>query len=161
MTNIRIGHGWDRHKLAANRILVLGGYTIESALGPVAHSDGDVLIHAIIDALLGAVGLRDIGYYFPPSDPRYKNISSLELLKEVLIKVKEKQFSIINIDSTVILETPKLSPHIPHIQSSLANACNLLPEFISVKAKSGEGIDGTGRGIAIEAHAVVLVKKLS
>lgn len=160
MTNLRIGHGWDRHRLVKGRPLVIGGITIDSPVGPKAHSDGDVLIHAIIDAICGAIGHGNIGEFFPSSDPTYKNANSEKLL-QLTIKVlcEENNFTIVNIDTTVILEEPKLSPYVEDIKVNIATICNIPYKNINVKPKTGEGIDGTGNKLAIEAHAVVLLEK--
>jgi 2-C-methyl-D-erythritol 2,4-cyclodiphosphate synthase len=155
---MRIGQGYDIHRLVPGRPLVLGGVVVPAERGEDGHSDGDTLIHAIIDALLGALTLGDIGTYFPSTDPLYKDINSSILHKETLRLVKKKSASIVNIDCTVILEQPKISPFRKQIQESLASLMELEPAQVSVKAKTKEGIDGTGRGEAVEAHAIVLLK---
>ena len=157
--NIRIGFGYDIHKLIPQRDLLLGGVKIDSPVGEEGHSDADVLIHAIIDALLGAASLGDIGSHFPPSDAQYKDISSRILLKKVHSLIKEIDFTIINIDSTIILEKPKIQSYSPRIKVNLAQDLNLNQQKLSVKAKTKEGIGQVGRGLAIEAYAVVLLSK--
>ncbi len=154
---MRIGQGYDIHRLSPGRKLILGGVVVPAEKGEDGHSDGDTLIHAIIDALLGALTLGDIGTYFPSTDPLYQDIDSGILLKETLRLVKKKSASIVNIDCTIILEQPKISPFRRQIQESLASLLELEPAQVSVKAKSKEGIDGTGRGEAVEAQAVVLL----
>lgn len=152
---MRIGFGYDNHRLIANRPLMVGGIEIPSPLGEDAHSDGDVLIHAIIDALLGAMAMGDIGSHFPPSDERYKNIDSKILLAETM---NETRADIINLDATVILEKIKLRKHIEDIRENLAKLLNLDISRISVKAKTHEGVDATGKNEAVEAYAVVLLE---
>lgn len=152
---MRIGFGYDNHRLIANRPLMVGGIEIPSPLGEDAHSDGDVLIHAIIDALLGAMAMGDIGSHFPPSDERYRNIDSKILLAETM---NETRADIINLDATVILEKIKLRKHIEDIRKNLAKLLNLDISRISVKAKTHEGVDATGRNEAVEAYAVVLLE---
>ena len=151
---MRIGFGYDNHRLIEGRPLIIGGINIPSQFGEDAHSDGDVLIHAIIDALLGATANGDIGMHFPPSDERYRNVDSKELLKETL---KITNANIVNIDSTVVLEKVKLKPYIEEIRKTLALILNTHIDMISVKAKTHEGVDSTGKGEAIEAYAVVLI----
>lgn len=150
---MRIGFGYDNHRLIEGRPLMIGGINIPSQFGEDAHSDGDVLIHAIIDALLGATAKGDIGMHFPPSDERYRNVDSKELLKETL---KITNANIVNIDTTVVLEKVKLKPYIEEIRKTLALILNTHIDMISVKAKTHEGMDSTGKGEAIEAYAVVL-----
>jgi len=153
---MRIGQGFDLHPLVEGRALMLGGIEIPSAFGEDGHSDGDVLLHAIIDALLGAEALGDIGTYFPPSDMKYKNIDSKELLRRTLEITKLK---LINLDSTIILQSPKLGPHIRRIRESLAKLLSVDISQISVKAKTAEHILGElGRSEAIIAEVSVLVE---
>lgn len=149
-----IGIGYDVHRLKKGRPLVLGGVDIQSPLGLDGHSDADVLIHAIMDALLGAAGLEDIGHYFPPSDTKYKNISSVILLKEVVKELKRRRLRIMNIDSTLIAEKPKIAPHIPQMKVTIARALNIPPARIGVKATTNEKIGFIGRGEGIAAQAV-------
>ena len=152
---MRIGQGFDLHRLKEGRPLMIGGIEIESDKGEDAHSDGDVLIHALIDALLGSKALGDIGTYFPPSDMKYKNMDSKLLLKETL---KLSKFEIINIDCNIILQRPKLGPHILKIRESLASLLNIDVSNISVKAKTAEHILGElGSGDAIAAEVTLLI----
>jgi 2-C-methyl-D-erythritol 2,4-cyclodiphosphate synthase len=156
---MRIGTGWDLHRLSTGRKLILGGVVIPSEKGEVAHSDGDVLVHAIIDALLGALAKGDIGSHFPDTDPAYKNVSSLSLLKKV-IEEELSPYQIENIDTTIILQQPKLRKYIEVIRSNLATVMQLQLNQVSVKAKTAEGILGElGSGDAIIAEAVVLIRK--
>ncbi len=155
----RVGTGSDVHRLARGRKLVLGGVRIPFGKGPVGHSDGDALSHAICDALLGAAALGDIGRHFPNSSPRYRNVSSLRLLKEVRQMLARKGWAIGNVDAIVELERPKLSPYAARMQKKIASALGLKPADVSVKAKSGEGIGEVGRGEAIRAQAVALIRK--
>lgn len=158
---MRIGQGYDIHRLVQGRKLVIGGHVIEHELGPLGHSDGDALLHAVIDALLGATARGDIGKHFPPSDPRYKDMSSLLMLEQIAGMVSDSGYKIANIDSTVILERPKLGPHIPQIIKAMADCLALETRQISVKAKTHEGLGELGQGLAIEAHAVVLLLPLT
>ena len=156
---MKVGFGYDIHPLTAGRKLVLGGVEIHSPLGEEGHSDGDVLIHAIIDALLGAASLGDIGRYFPPGDPEYKDISSRILLKEIRILLGKQNFQICNVDSNVILEQPKIAGFIQDIQTTLAEDLGVSTDQVSVKGKTKEGMDAAGKGEAVEAYAVALVEK--
>jgi 2-C-methyl-D-erythritol 2,4-cyclodiphosphate synthase len=155
--NIRIGQGIDFHRLEDGIDLWLGGVKIPSQKGCLAHSDGDVLLHAICDALLGAAGLRDIGHYFPDTDIRYKNIDSKILLKNTFDLIKQKGFAVNNIDSTVCLEEPKISPFIVEMKNTISAIVETEPEKISVKATTTEKLGFTGRGEGIVAMAVVLL----
>lgn len=154
---MRIGQGYDLHKLVPNRELVIGGVTLPYHLGEEAHSDGDVLIHAIIDALFGALALGDIGTHYPPSDSKWKNISSLILLEDCYKKISETGHKIINMDCTVILEKPKIKPFVDPITEKISSVLNLSPNRISIKGKTKEGVDATGENRAIEAHVIVLL----
>lgn len=154
----RVGFGNDLHRLAEDRKLVLGGVRIPFDKGPVGHSDGDVLAHAICDALLGAAHLGDIGRHFPNSSPQWKNSSSLLFLRHVRELLDGAGYRIVNIDATVGLERPKLAPHIPLMEKKVAAALALTPSQVSVKAKTGEGVDAVGRGEAIRADAVALIQ---
>ena len=156
---IRIGHGYDVHRLVEGRKLMLGGVTIPFARGLDGHSDADVLLHALCDALLGSLSLGDLGIHFPDTDPRYKDSDSLELLKRVLNMVKEKGFSIGNIDATVIAEQPKISGYIDQMKDTIAHTTGIDREQISIKATTTEGLGFAGRGEGIATHAVVLVEK--
>lgn len=155
--NIKIGFGVDVHQLITNRDLIVGGVTIPSDLGALGHSDADVLLHAICDAMLGAVNLRDIGYHFSDTDPQYKNIDSKILLEKSVQLVKEKGFVIGNIDATVILEQPKLNPHIPAMQKTIAEILETNSDNISIKATTHEKVDSFGNQKAIKAYAVCLL----
>lgn len=157
---MRIGTGWDLHKLKEGRKLMIGGIDIPYHLGEEAHSDGDVLIHAVIDAILGAAALGDIGTHFPPSDPQYKDVSSLLLLKKTTELLTDAGYRIINLDTTVILQEPKLKPHIENIREKLAAALALNVDRISVKAKTKEEMDATGEGKAVESIASVLIEEI-
>lgn len=155
---MRIGTGYDVHKLTENRKLIIGGVTIPYSLGLLGHSDADVLLHAIMDALLGAAALGDIGKYFPDSDDRYKGISSLSLLKEVSRLLKEKGYTIENIDSTVIAQKPKMAPYIDTMRKNIADTLCIPVDSVGVKATTEEGLGFTGRGEGISAQAVCLLK---
>ena len=153
----RVGHGYDVHKLVEGRRLILGGVEIEHHLGLLGHSDADVVVHAIMDSLLGAAGLYDIGYHFPDNDDKYKGISSLELLKKVKELIHEKGYKINNIDATIIAQKPKLRNHIEKMIQNVANACDISKECVNIKATTEEGLGMTGREEAITAHAVSLI----
>lgn len=157
---LRIGYGVDVHQLAEGYPLWIGGIQLPSPLGAVGHSDADVLIHAICDALLGALALRDIGFHFSDTDPQYKGIDSKILLKEVFRLVGEKGYGIVNIDATVILETPKVNPHIEQMQLVLAGLLNLETDEISIKATTHEKVDSFGEKRAIKAYASALLYQL-
>ena len=157
VAGLRVGIGNDLHRLAPGRKLVLGGVRIPFDRGPVGHSDGDVLIHAICDALLGAAALGDIGRHFPNTSPRWKDASSLLFLNHVRRLLADASYGMVNIDATVGLERPKLAPYIPRITRKLASALGVKAGQVSVKAKSGEGMDAVGRGEAIRADAIVLL----
>lgn len=164
MTNnllpFRIGIGYDIHRLVENRDLILGGVKIPYEKGLLGHSDADVLIHAIIDALLGALNLQDIGTLFPDTDPKYKGADSTLLLKSVIELVTEKGYKIGNIDSNIIAQAPKMMPHIPAIKQKLAEVMKIDADLISVKAKTKEKLDAVGEKLAIETNAVVLLYKI-
>lgn len=157
--DIRIGFGVDVHRLEEGREFWLGGLRLPSSFGAVGHSDADVLIHAICDALLGALNLRDIGFHFSDTDPQYKGIDSKILLKNVMTLIKEKQFSVVNIDATVILEKPKVNPHIPEMQLILAELMEVETDRVSIKATTHEKVDSFGAGEAVKTYAVCLVSK--
>jgi len=156
---MRIGHGYDVHKFAKNRPLIIGGETIPHTHGLEAHSDGDVLIHAICDALLGAAGLWDIGHHFPDTDARFKNIDSRELLRRVIGDLAERGWQVSNIDSTVVAQTPKLAPFIPAMCEKLAIDLGVDVDAVNVKATTTEKLGFVGREEGIAAHAVVLIKQ--
>lgn len=154
----RVGIGWDLHRLEAGRRLVIGGVSIPSPKGSVAHSDGDVLIHAIIDAMLGAAGMDDIGTLFPDTDPSYCGADSAELLSQVVNAVASRGFHVCNLDATIVLQAPKLGPYKAAIRERLASLIGVEPSRVGVKAKTAEGILGElGTGSAIMAQAVVLL----
>ena len=155
---IRFGIGYDVHKLAPNRKLILGGVEINHSLGLEAHSDGDVLIHAIIDSLLGAASLGDIGQHFPMT-PEFKDVSSVELLKKTCALVKAKGYSIGNVDSIIVAQKPKLMPHILKMRECLAQVMNIDLDAVSVKAKTEEGLGFTGTEQGIAAYSVVSLEK--
>jgi 2-C-methyl-D-erythritol 2,4-cyclodiphosphate synthase len=150
----RIGHGFDVHRLVAGRKCIIGGVEIAHELGLDGHSDADVLLHAICDALLGAAALGDIGKHFPPTDMRFKGIDSRELLRHVVNLIKDKGFSVGNIDATVICEAPKLSPHTAQMCANIAVDCSVNVDQINVKATTTEKLGFTGRGEGIAAEAV-------
>ena len=156
----RIGHGYDVHKLTENRKLILGGVDIPYEKGLLGHSDADVLVHAVCDALLGAVALGDIGKHFPDTDMKYKNADSLILLSEVCRLVRGKGYDISNIDSTVIAQRPKLAPFIQQMRENIAAACQTEVDKINVKATTEEGLSFTGEGLGISSHAVALITKI-
>jgi 2-C-methyl-D-erythritol 2,4-cyclodiphosphate synthase len=155
--DIRIGFGVDVHRLEEGREFVLGGVKLPATFGAVGHSDADVLIHAICDALLGALNLRDIGFHFSDTDPQYKGIDSTILLKNVMKLITEKGFHVVNIDATVILEQPKVNPHIPAMQAILAELLQVTVDRISIKATTHEKVDSFGAGEAVKAYAVCLL----
>lgn len=157
--DLRIGYGIDVHRLQQGLPLYVGGVLIPSELGAVGHSDADVLLHAICDALLGAANLRDIGYHFSDKDPQYKGIESSILLERVVAMVREKGYSVVNIDSTVILEQPKLNPHIPKMQVLIAAILGLDEDAVSIKASTHEQVDSFGEGRAIKAYATCLLNR--
>ncbi len=154
----RIGIGNDVHRLAAGRRLVVGGVNIPFEKGPVGHSDGDALAHAICDALLGAAGLGDIGHHFPDTSPEWQNASSLRFLRRVQRLLAQAGLKIVNIDATVGLERPKVAAYIPRMRAKVATALGIRAGQVSVKAKTGEGLDAVGRGEAIRADAVALIE---
>ena len=155
----RVGGGYDRHRWGEGRDLMIGGIKMPYEKGLLGHSDADVLIHAIIDALLGAANLADIGTLFPDTDPKYKDANSIMLLKNVIELVKEKGYKINNIDSNIIAQAPKMMPHIPEMKTTLAKAMDIDIESISIKAKTKEKLDSVGEKLAIETNAVVLLEK--
>ena len=157
---MRIGHGFDVHRLVAGRKCIIGGVEIAHDKGLDGHSDADVLLHAICDALLGAAGLGDIGKHFPPTDARYKGIDSRELLRHVIDLIKNKCFKVGNIDATVICEAPKLAPYTAQMCANIAADCGVEVSQINVKATTTERLGFTGRGEGIAAEAVCLIQKL-
>ncbi len=155
---MRIGHGYDVHRLTAGRKLILGGVEIPYEKGLLGHSDADVLAHALADALLGAAAMGDIGALFPDTDPRFKDADSLRLLAEVCGRVREAGYAVSNLDATILAQAPKLAPYIPAMRDRLAAACGLDVGQISVKATTEEGLGFTGRGEGIAVHAVCLLE---
>lgn len=154
---MRIGHGYDVHRLVSGRALILGGVSIPFELGLLGHSDADVLIHAVCDALLGAAGLGDIGKHFPDTDSAYKDIDSRLLLRKTSELIKEKGFNTVNADITVIAQKPKLASYIPEMKRNIASDLNIPPDCINIKATTEEGLGFTGSGEGIAAHAVCLI----
>lgn len=157
--NIRVGFGVDVHRLAEGLPLIIGGVNIPSVFGAVGHSDADVLLHAICDAILGAANLRDIGYHFSDKDPKYKGIDSRILLKDSYELVKGKGFTLMNIDCTVILEKPKVNPHVEKMQSIISEILELEIDCVSIKATTHERVDSFGESRAIKSYAVALLNK--
>ncbi len=153
----RIGEGWDIHALVPGRRLVIGGVDIPHTMGLLGHSDADVLLHAVTDALLGAAGLGDIGSHFPDTDERFKGADSMVLLVEAARRVRERGHEIGNIDSTVIAQAPRLAPHIPAMREGMARSLGLQPDQVNVKAKTAERMGPVGQGLAMEARAAVLL----
>ena len=156
---MRIGLGYDVHKLVTDRKLILGGVEISYEYGLLGHSDADVLLHAIMDSLLGASALGDIGTHFPDTDPKYKGISSIALLKEVGKLLYENNYKISNIDSTIIAQKPKMAPHIPLMRKNIAEALNIDIDQINVKATTEEGLGFTGEGLGISSQSICLLYK--
>lgn len=160
MTNLRIGHGYDVHRLVEGRKLILGGVEIPWEKGLLGHSDADVLVHAVMDALTGAARLGDIGKLFPDTDPAYAGISSLKLLSEVGRLLGEKGFAVVNIDATLLAQAPKVGPYKQMMAENIAAALGIGPERVNVKATTEEGLGFTGDGSGMAAHAVVLLELL-
>ena len=156
---MRIGHGYDVHKLVEGRDLIIGGVKIEYELGLLGHSDADVLLHAVSDALLGAAGLGDIGKHFPDTDPQYKGADSLELLRVVVSRVKSKGYRVSNIDVTMIAQKPKLRPHIEAMEQNIAAAVGIPADRVNVKATTEEQLGFTGTGEGMRCHAVCLLEE--
>ena len=156
---IRVGQGYDVHRLEAGRPFWLGGIQISADFGPVGHSDADVVCHVLCDALLGAANMRNIGYHFSDKDPRWKGVDSKLLLAEVLRMVRDAGYEISNVDVTVVLQEPKLNPHIPAMKTCLAGVMAILEDDISIKATTSEHIGFVGRGEGIAAHCVALITK--
>jgi len=154
----RIGYGYDVHPLGQGRKLILGGIEVPHSKGLLGHSDSDVLVHAVCDALLGAIGEGDLGRHYPSSDQRYKGISSLKLLEDVVSKLKVKGYRIGNIDTVIVAQSPRLGPHLAAMQKKMAEAAGIEPELVNVKVKSGEGLDAVGKEEGMIAHAVCLIE---
>ena len=157
---MRIGMGYDVHRLTEGRDLILGGVKIEWEKGLLGHSDADVLIHAVMDALLGAAALGDIGKHFPDTDPAYKGISSILLLKHVANLLKENGYKVGNIDATIIAQKPKMAPHIPKMRENMADAMGIPADRLNIKATTEEGLGFTGRGEGIASQAVCLLEEI-
>jgi 2-C-methyl-D-erythritol 2,4-cyclodiphosphate synthase len=157
--NIRIGEGWDVHALAPDRKLVLGGVEIAHSMGLLGHSDADVLLHAITDAVLGAAGLGDIGRHFPDTDAQFKGANSAVLLAEAMQRVRAKGWELVNVDSTIVAQAPKLAPYMAAINASVAKALGVSVEQVNVKAKTAEKLGPVGLGQSMEARAVALLKQ--
>lgn len=160
MTKVRIGHGYDVHRLAEGRKLVLGGVEISWEKGLLGHSDADVLVHAVMDALAGAARLGDIGKLFPDTDPAYRGISSLKLLEEVGRLLRERDFDVVNIDAVLLAQAPKIAPYKAQMAENIAAALGLDADQVNVKATTEEGLGFTGDGSGMAAHAVALVEKV-
>jgi len=161
MSNFRIGFGYDIHPLVEGRTLVLGGINIPYSKGLEGHSDADCLIHAIVDSLLGAAGLRDIGYYFPDTDPANKDKASHFFLEGAVREINQRGFKIINVDTTIIAEAPKLNPYMNQMRELLSRILKIEPEFLGIKATTNEKMDATGEGRAIAAYAVCLLERIT
>ena len=157
---MRIGHGYDVHRLVEGRDLILGGVKIPYEKGLLGHSDADVLLHAVSDALLGAAGLGDIGRHFPDTDPKYKGADSLELLRQVYRRISEKGYRVGNIDVTMIAQRPKLKDYIPQMQANIAAAVEAAPDRVNVKATTEENLGFTGTGEGMACHAVCLLEEI-
>lgn len=157
---MRIGHGYDVHRLVEDRDLIVGGVKIEYEKGLLGHSDADVLLHAVADALLGAASLGDIGGMFPDTDERFKGANSRELLRQVVSAVKARGLSVGNIDATVIAQRPKMKPYIVQMAQNIADDCGVAPDRVNVKATTEEGLGFTGTGEGISAHAVCLLEEI-
>ncbi|HMW32459.1 MAG TPA: 2-C-methyl-D-erythritol 2,4-cyclodiphosphate synthase [bacterium] len=156
---MRIGQGYDVHRLAEGRKMILGGVEIPADKGPLGHSDADVLLHAICDALLGAIGLGDIGKHFPDTDQAYKNISSLILLEKVNALITERNYRVGNVDATLVLQKPKIALHVPAMKKNIAAVLHVEEERVSIKATTSEGLGFVGAGDGVVAYAVALVFK--
>lgn len=159
MTGLRIGHGYDVHRVTEGRPLTLGGVQIPWDKGLLGHSDADVLTHAVMDALCGAAHLGDIGRLFPDTDPQYKGISSLLLLRDVRDRLRERGFTVVNVDATVIAQAPKLSPYRERMEAAIADVLEISPDRVNVKATTEEKLGFTGDGSGIAAHAVALLER--
>lgn len=154
---MRVGTGYDSHRFASGRPLVLGGVTVPHDRGLAGHSDADAVAHAVTDAVLGAAALGDIGSHFPPSDPRWEDADSIDLLRRAVRELAERNYVVVNVDATVICEAPRLAPHIPGMRRRLAGALRIGPEHVSVKATTNEGMGWIGRGEGVAATAVALI----
>ena len=157
---IRIGHGYDVHRLGEERRLIIGGVEIPYEMGLIGHSDADVLLHAVCDALLGAAAMGDIGKLFPDTDAKYEGADSLILLRKVVTRLNTSGYRVVNVDSTVIAQAPKLAPYIQKMRSNLARTLDVKLDAVSVKATTEEGLGFSGEGLGIAAHAVCLIEKI-
>ncbi len=157
--NLRIGEGWDVHALVPGRALMLGGVNIPHSAGLLGHSDADVLLHAITDAVLGAAALGDIGRHFPDTDAQFRGADSRVLLAEAVRRVRERGWTLVNVDSTIVAQAPKLAAHMPAIVASVAQALGVAPDQVNVKAKTAEKLGPVGQGQCIEARAVALLQR--
>jgi 2-C-methyl-D-erythritol 2,4-cyclodiphosphate synthase len=155
---MRIGYGYDIHPLGPDRKLILGGVEIPHTKGLLGHSDSDVLVHAVCDALLGAMGEGDLGRHYPSSDTKYKGISSLKLLEDIMAKLNAKGYRVGNIDAVIVAQAPRLGPHLPAMQKKIAETAGIDPDLVNVKVKSGEGLDAVGHEEGMIAHAVCLIE---
>lgn len=160
MTNLRIGHGYDVHRLESGRDFILGGVNIPHEKGLLGHSDADVLLHAVMDALLGAAAMGDIGQMFPDSGAEFKDISSMELLKRVYNRLVGEGYQIVNVDATVLAQSPKLAPYMRSMRANIASALCVPIDAVSVKATTEEGLGFTGKKLGVAAHAVALIEKV-
>lgn len=161
MCNFRIGHGYDVHRLVEGRRLILGGVEIEHTMGLLGHSDADVLVHAIMDSLLGAAGLGDIGRHFPDTEEEYRGISSISLLNRVADLLRRNNFSVVNIDATLIMQKPKVAPFIERMKENIAFALNIDSSLVNIKATTEERLGFTGREEGVSAHSVSILEKTS
>lgn len=159
LTRLRVGEGWDCHALVPGRVLMLGGVAIPHSHGLLGHSDADVLLHAITDAVLGAAGLGDIGRHFPDTDARFKGAPSADLLAEAMARVRAAGFQLLNLDCTVVAQAPKLAAHMPAMVQSVAHALGVATDQVNVKAKTAERLGPVGQGLSMEARAVALLLK--
>ncbi len=157
---IRVGLGFDVHRLVAGRPLIIGGIPVPSPVGAEGHSDADVLLHALMDACLGAAGLPDIGHFFPPSDPAYKDADSRALLREVMGHLRKAGWKVVNVDAVVILEAPKIGPYVPAMKSEIARLMDIPASAVGMKATTGEGLGYVGRREGIAAQAVALLQRI-
>ena len=160
MNMIKVGQSSDIHRLVNDKELILGGVKIEHHMGLLGHSDADALCHAIAEALIGALGKQDLGTHFPDNDPQYKGISSLTILNKVADMIKKEGFQVVNIDSLIMIEQPKMATHIPEMRHNIANALNITEDLVNVKATRGEGLSFIGRQEGVMAQAVVLIESL-
>ena len=159
MTNIRVGHGYDVHRLVKDRDLIIGGEKIDYEYGLLGHSDADVLLHAIMDALLGAAALGDIGRHFPDNSEEFRGISSLTLLSLVKDILLEHGYAVVNIDATVIMQKPKIAKYIPKMKENISSVLGVAADLVNVKATTEEGLGFSGEGLGVAAHAVALIEK--